>query len=66
MILKILNLYGETIITTTNVSWKGDIDTIWFDTRKAQKELEWNPHVKLEASLRELILERKMLDEQAR
>jgi UDP-glucose 4-epimerase len=66
MILKILHLYDKTAITTTNVSWKGDINTIWFDTSKAQKELKWYPRISLEENLRELILERKMLDAHAR
>jgi UDP-glucose 4-epimerase len=63
MILKILNLSDKTVITTTNVSWQGDIDTIWFDINKAQKELKWRPRVRLEDNLREIIRERKMLDE---
>lgn len=66
MILKILNLSDKTVITTTNVSWKGDINTIWFDISKAQKELKWHPRIRLEDSLRELILERRMMDEHAR
>jgi nucleoside-diphosphate-sugar epimerase len=61
MILKILNLSGKTAVTTTNVSWQGDIDTIWFDISKAQKELQWQPRVRLEDNLREIIRERKML-----
>ncbi len=61
MILKILNLSDKTVVTTTNVSWQGDIDTIWFDISKAQKELQWHPRVKLEDNLREIIRERKML-----
>ncbi|MCW4044702.1 MAG: GDP-mannose 4,6-dehydratase [Candidatus Bathyarchaeota archaeon] len=60
MILKILNLAGKTIVTTTNVSWQGDIDTIWFDISKAQRELQWHPQVRLEDNLREIIRERKM------
>jgi UDP-glucose 4-epimerase len=66
MILKILNLSDKTVITTTNVSWKGDIDRIWFDISKAQKELKWYPRVNLEDNLREIIRERKMMDEHAR
>jgi nucleoside-diphosphate-sugar epimerase len=53
-------------MTTTNVSWKGDIDTIWFDISKAQKELKWYPRVSLEDNLREMIIERKMMDEHTR
>ena len=63
MILQILQLSDKTVITTTGVSWKGDIDTIWFDISKAKKELNWNPKIKLEDHLRTLMLERKMLDE---
>jgi UDP-glucose 4-epimerase len=63
MILKILDLSDRTVITTTNVSWKGDIDTIWFDISKAQKELKWHPRVRFEDNLREIIIERKMLHE---
>lgn len=64
MILKILNLSDKTVITTTNVSWKGDIDTIWFDISKAKKELKWYPRVSLEDNLREMIIERKMIDDE--
>jgi UDP-glucose 4-epimerase len=62
MILKILKLSDRTTITTTNVSWKGDINTIWFDISKAKKELKWSPTISLEGSLREMLLERKMID----
>ncbi|MBM4400617.1 MAG: NAD-dependent epimerase/dehydratase family protein [Crenarchaeota archaeon] len=61
MILKLLNLSDKTVITTTNVSWKGDINTIWFDISKAKKELKWHPRISLEDSLREILLERKMI-----
>jgi UDP-glucose 4-epimerase len=66
IILEILNLSGRTVVTTTNVSWKGDIDAIWFDIRKAQRELKWYPRVSLEDNLREMIIERKMMDEHTR
>jgi UDP-glucose 4-epimerase len=56
MILKILNLSDKTVITTTNVSWKGDVNTIWFDISKAKKELKWHPRISLEDNLREIIL----------
>src|SRR3972149_2810404 len=39
MMLKILKLTDKTVVTTTNVSWQGDIHTIWFDISKAKKEL---------------------------
>jgi UDP-glucose 4-epimerase len=65
MILKILNLSDKTVITTTNVSWKGDINTIWFDISKAKKELKWHPKISLEDNLREMIIERKMIDDES-
>ncbi len=65
MILEILNLSDKTAVTTTNVSWQGDIDTIWFDISKARKELQWQPQVRLEDSIRDIIRERKALDEHA-
>jgi UDP-glucose 4-epimerase len=61
MMLKILNLTNKTVVTTTGQSWQGDIDTIWFDIAKAQKELKWTPKIRLEDHLRTLIAERKML-----
>jgi UDP-glucose 4-epimerase len=61
MILKILGLSDRTVITTTNVPWKGDINTIWFDISKVKKVLQWRPKISLEDSLKALILERKML-----
>lgn len=60
MILKILRLTGKTKVTTTNVSWQGDIDTIWFNITKAKKELDWTPKITLEDHLKTLIAERKM------
>jgi nucleoside-diphosphate-sugar epimerase len=60
MMLKILNLQAKTFITTTNVSWQGDVTKIWFDNSKAKKELKWNPKVSLEDSIREIIAERKL------
>jgi UDP-glucose 4-epimerase len=62
MILKILNLSDKTTITTTNVSWKGDIKTIWFDISKAKKEMKWAPTISLEDNLKEMLLERKMIN----
>lgn len=58
MILKIMNLSEKTAITTTDVSWKGDVNTILFDVNKVKKELKWTPKIRLEDNLRELILER--------
>ena len=60
MMLKILNLQDKTFITTTNVSWQGDVTKIWFDNSKAKKELNWNPKVSLEESIKEIIAERKL------
>jgi UDP-glucose 4-epimerase len=61
MILKILGLSKKTVITTTNVPWQGDINTIWFDITKIKKELKWQPKISLEDNLKEMILERKTL-----
>jgi UDP-glucose 4-epimerase len=47
MILSILNLQDKAKVTTTNVSWQGDVTKIWFDISKAKKELNWNPKVLL-------------------
>jgi len=61
MILNVLGLSDKTVITTTNVPWQGDINTIWFDITKVKKALKWQPKISLENNLKELILERKML-----
>lgn len=61
MILKILGLSEKTVIKPTNVPWHGDIKTIWFDITKAKKTLKWTPKISLEDTLKELVLERKML-----
>jgi UDP-glucose 4-epimerase len=61
IILNILGLSDKTIITTTNVPWHGDIKIIWFDISKVQKTLNWHPKISLESTLKELILERKMI-----
>ena len=61
MILKILNLLGKTEITTTNVSWQGDVTRIWFDIAKAKRELNWSPKVTLENTLREMARARRLL-----
>ena len=60
LMLKILNLQDQTFVTTTGVSWQGDINTIWFDITKAKKELSWNPRVNLEDSIKEVIADRKL------
>jgi UDP-glucose 4-epimerase len=61
MILQILGLSGKTVVTTTGVSWQGDINTIWFDIGKAKKELNWTPKITLEDHLKKLVAERKKL-----
>ncbi len=61
MMIKILGLEKKTFVTTTGVSWQGDINTIWFDISKAKKELNWNPKVSLEDSIKEVIADRKIL-----
>jgi len=63
MILEILNLSGKTAISTTNVSWHGDIDSIWFDVSKARKALGWTPKIRLEDHIRTLLAERRLLHE---
>jgi UDP-glucose 4-epimerase len=60
MMLKIFNLQDKTVITTTNVSWQGDVTKIWFDNSKAKKELNWNPKITLEDSIKQIIAERKL------
>ena len=55
LMLQILNLQDKTVVTTTGVSWKGDINTIWFNNQKAKRELNWNPKVSLEDSIKEVI-----------
>ena len=60
MMLKILNLQDKTVITTTNISWQGDVTKIWFDVSKAKKELNWNPKITLEDSIRAIITERNL------
>ena len=60
MILKILNLSDKTVMSTTNVSWQGDINTIWFDITKVKRELNWTPKISLEDHLEKLVAERKI------
>jgi UDP-glucose 4-epimerase len=60
LILTILNLQNKTVVTTTGVSWQGDVTKIWFDITKAKKELNWAPKVTLEDSIREVIADRKI------
>jgi UDP-glucose 4-epimerase len=61
IILKILGLSEKTIIKPTNIPWQGDIKIIWFDITKVKKVLKWTPKINLEDTLKELILERRML-----
>jgi len=60
MMLGILHLEKKTFITTTNVSWQGDVTKIWFDNSKAKRELNWNPKMTLEDSIKEVIADRKL------
>jgi UDP-glucose 4-epimerase len=60
MMLQILDLQDKTVVTTTGVSWQGDINTIWFNNQKARKELGWNPKVTLEDAIKEVIADRKI------
>jgi UDP-glucose 4-epimerase len=60
LILKILKLQDRTVVTTTGVSWQGDINTIWFDNTMAKKELGWNPKVTLEDAIKEVIADRRI------
>jgi UDP-glucose 4-epimerase len=59
MILTILNLQNKTEVTTTNISWPGDVTKIWFDITNAKKELNWQPKVTLEDNIKEIVTERK-------
>ena len=59
MILGILGLSGKTTVTTTGVSWQGDINTIWFDIGKAKKELKWAPKITFDDGLKEIVMQRK-------
>lgn len=63
LILEILKLTGKTTITTTNVSWHGDIDVIWFDISKAKRDLAWIPKIQLEDHMKTLMAERKLLND---
>lgn len=60
LILSILKLQNRTKVTTTGVSWQGDVTKIWFDITKAKKELDWTPKVTLEESIKEVIADRKI------
>ena len=60
MMLHILGLQNSTVVTTTGVSWQGDVTKIWFDNSKARKELNWNPKVTLEDAIKEVIADRKI------
>jgi UDP-glucose 4-epimerase len=60
MMLTIIGLQDKTVVTTTNVSWHGDVTKIWFDITKAKKELNWNPKVSLEDNIKEIIAERNI------
>jgi UDP-glucose 4-epimerase len=55
MMLTILNLQNKTVVTTTNVSWPGDVTKIWFDIGNAKKELNWQPKIFLEDNIKEIV-----------
>ena len=61
MILRILGLSRKTVIKPTNIPWQGDIKTIWFDISKVKKLLNWTPKISLEDTMKDLIMERKMI-----
>jgi UDP-glucose 4-epimerase len=61
LMLSIIGIEDRTVVTTTNVSWHGDVSKIWFDISKAKKELNWNPKVSLEDNIKEIIAERKLV-----
>ena len=61
IMLKILGLEKKTFVTTTGTSWQGDVTKIWFDNSKAKKELNWNPKISLEDSIKEVIAARKIV-----
>ena len=60
LMLTILGLQNKTVVTTTGVSWQGDVTKIWFDISKAKRELGWTPKVTLEDSIKEVIADRKL------
>ena len=60
LILTILDLQNKTVVSTTGISWQGDVTKIWFDISKAKKELKWTPKVTLEDSIKEVIADRKI------
>jgi len=60
LILEILHLQKRTVVTTTGVSWQGDVTKIWFDITKAKKELGWTPKITLDESIKEVIVDRKI------
>lgn len=60
ILLKMLKL-DETVITTTNKSWEGDVEIIWLDISEAQKKLKWTPKINVEEGLKELISIERLL-----
>lgn len=59
-LLKMLKL-DETVITTTNKSWEGDVEIIWLDISKAQKKLKWMPKTSVEDGLKDFISLERLL-----
>ncbi len=61
IILRVLGLSEKTVLKPTNIPWQGDVKAIWFDISKVKKILKWAPKIRLEDTLKELIMERKMI-----
>jgi UDP-glucose 4-epimerase len=59
-LLKMLKL-DETVITTTNKSWEGDVEIIWLDISKTRERLKWTPKTSLEEGLKNLISVERLL-----
>jgi len=55
LMVRMLGLENVTVISTTNRSWKGDIEIIWLDISKAEKVLNWKPSIQLENGLKSLM-----------
>ena len=55
LMIRMLGLENVTLISTTNRSWKGDIEIIWLDISKAKKVLNWKPSVRFENGLKSLM-----------
>jgi UDP-glucose 4-epimerase len=58
-LIELLGLEGVEISFTDGLAWEGDMDITHADIRKAVKELQWKPQVRLEEGLNKLITSRK-------